>query len=357
MTTPDPAGNYPEPDPPRPADPGPEPTLGEDAAEPGGRSGGTGPARAEAGGAGVPGGDIGVGAGAEAPPGQPARQQASGSRSEWQPPAGAEPPSPWTRGGPAGGQRPITDDGVEWSAPTWSDAETAPAGQVAAGANGAPPPYPPDALHPQPGVPYPQADSLGGPTEGWPPTGRPQPMAGRGNGSRTAVIIGVAAAAVLLLCCVGAVVGALTFGRQVADQVRDRDRPSVGLNQPVRDGDLEFLVTGITCGVQRLGDGFVDQPATGQFCLVDVVVSNVGDQPVAFSDMLQRAYGPSDRRYAADSAAGLLANDEQQVFRNEINPGNDLTAVLVYDIPADDRIVRLVLRESETSPGAEVDAA
>jgi hypothetical protein len=129
------------------------------------------------------------------------------------------------------------------------------------------------------------------------------------------------------------------------------------MNQPGRDGDLEFLVTGVTCGVPRLGDGFVEHPATGQFCLVDVVVSNVGDRPVAFSDMIQRAYGPTERRYAANSAAGLIANREQQVFHNEINPGNDVTAVLVYDIPADDRIVRLVLRESQTSPGVEVDTA
>ena len=81
-------------------------------------------------------------------------------------------------------------------------------------------------------------------------------------------------------------------------------------------------------------------------------VRNVGDEPATFSDEHQRAYGEDDEEFAADSGAGVLANDQQQIFLNKINPGNQITGIVVYDIPPDASIVKIELKASERSTGA-----
>ncbi|MFI6759209.1 DUF4352 domain-containing protein [Micromonospora sp. NPDC050417] len=164
------------------------------------------------------------------------------------------------------------------------------------------------------------------------------------------LLLGVSVA--LVICCCAGVVGtALTWGGDIYTRVESRGQRVVGLNQAGRDGDLEFLVSGIRCGVDQVGDRLVNQAAVGQFCLVELAVRNVGKRPAFFTDALQRAYGPDGALFTADSEASLLANADQQVFLNEINPGILVTGALVYDIPVRARIVRLRLYHVPSSPG------
>jgi Domain of unknown function (DUF4352) len=128
-------------------------------------------------------------------------------------------------------------------------------------------------------------------------------------------------------------------------------RRTVGLNETARDGKLEFRVAGIQCNVPRVGDQYVSQVAVGQYCLVDVTVRNVGDRPATFDDTLQRAYGPSDRQFSVDQNAGMIVNAAQPLFLAPINPGNQVTTILVYDIPTDTKLARILLRASDNSRG------
>lgn len=170
-------------------------------------------------------------------------------------------------------------------------------------------------------------------------------------------IIALAAVAGLLGCCgaaTGVVTGALLWGDDVYHRVLRARADSVRIGEVGRDGRLEFLVTDVTCGVPRVGDPFLSQVAVGQFCLVDLVVRNVGGRPATFADALQRAYGPDGAHYAADSGAGILANPDQQVFRNQLNPGNRVAGVLVYDIAPEGKLAELELHESAGSAGLRV---
>ncbi|GAA3779064.1 hypothetical protein GCM10022225_78980 [Plantactinospora mayteni] len=161
-------------------------------------------------------------------------------------------------------------------------------------------------------------------------------------------------AALLSCCCVAAAVVALAWGPGFYTGLRDRSDRVVGLNQPARDGDLEFQVHEVRCGLTEVGDPLVSQLAIGQFCVVDLAIRNLGAGPATFSDGLQTAYGPAGQRFGVDSSAGLLANADQLGFLSEINPGNRVTGAVVYDIPPDARIVRLRLRASAASPGIQV---
>ncbi|MFC0526873.1 DUF4352 domain-containing protein [Phytohabitans kaempferiae] len=175
-----------------------------------------------------------------------------------------------------------------------------------------------------------------------------------GRGARVAVLIGAAIVLVSLCSCVAAVAAVVTWGDDVYRRlVHDRGE-TVALGQAGRDGAFEFTVSRIDCGIAQIGDSFVNQTAIGQYCLAELTVRNVGKRPAIFEDALQRAYSPDGARYAADSAAGILANSEHQLFQNQINPGNRVTGVVVYDIPQDRHIAELELHESEDSAGLRV---
>jgi hypothetical protein len=254
------------------------------------------------------------------PPDQPDRdgpQAAQAQAQAAQPePAGPQPAQPQAAQAQAAGRPP------DWSTPATET--TAPP----LGGTPAPAPEPPTSGEPAPTAP----DR---------PTGRD---------IRPWMILG--AAALFLLCCYGgATIALVNWGGDAYRLLRDRTARPVGLNQPARDGDLEFRVRSVDCGVSRIGDPMVSQNAVGQFCVVQLDVRNVGRKPVTFADTLQRAYGPGGEQFVADPSAGILANADQQDFLTEINPGNQATGAVVYDIPRNSRIVRLRLHESAGSRG------
>lgn len=179
---------------------------------------------------------------------------------------------------------------------------------------------------------------------------------GTGRGPRVAVLIGAAIVLAALCCCAGVVTAAATWGDDAYRRLTHDRGDTVAVGQAGRDGAFEFTVSRIECGVARVGDSFVNQAATGQYCLTELTIHNVGKRPATFADALQRGYGPDGDRYAPDSAAGILANSEQQLFQNQINPGNQVTGVVVYDIPRESHIAELELHESEHTAGLRVKA-
>lgn len=294
--------------------------------------------------------------------------------------------------GPTGAGSPpatgVDDAGTANRPPDWSTPDTPAVGPPIGGG-----PFPP---HPDQPSPDPARWPAGQPPDQWPtdqpppgewPTDQPEPeqryadrpesgwtdpeAPGRGHpvswldepapdpdpypprvdrGRRLWLVLGVSVA--LVLCCCAGVVGtALTWGGDLYAEVENRGQRIIGLNQAGRDGDLEFQVRQVRCGVGQVGDPLVSQAAVGQFCLVELAVRNVGKRPAFFTDALQRAYGPDGELFNADSEASMLANADQQVFLNEINPGNLVTGALVYDIPIRARIVRLRLHHAPSSPG------
>lgn len=179
---------------------------------------------------------------------------------------------------------------------------------------------------------------------------------GPGRGARLAVAIGAAIVLVSLCCCAGAVATVVTWGDDAYRGLTHDEGDTVAIGQAGRDGAFEFMVSRIDCGVSQIGDSFINQTAVGQYCLAELHIRNAGNRPATFADALQRGYGPNGDRYAPDSAAGILANSEQQLFQNQINPGNQVKGVVVYDIPRDSHLAELELHESEHTAGLRVKA-
>ena len=218
----------------------------------------------------------------------------------------------------------------------------------------------------------PPSAPVSGPGGGYLPTSQ-SPGAPPPKKSKVGLVLGIVGG-VLALCCVGGVLAvalagnskpaAVSKGKQSANPVASGSAAksttaaaapkASGLNQPVRDGKFEFTVTSIKCGISRVGDSYLNKTAQGQFCEVNVTVKNIGTQPQLFDGSNQIAYGPNNVMYENDGEAELYANSDTQTFLNEINPGNSVNGVLVFDIPKDAKITKLELHDSAFSGGVTV---
>ncbi|HZN72171.1 MAG TPA: DUF4352 domain-containing protein [Micromonosporaceae bacterium] len=162
---------------------------------------------------------------------------------------------------------------------------------------------------------------------------------------------------VLALCCVGGIIAMIVSnsGSSSATDTTNVDSPADGtVGSPVRDGKFEFVVKKVECGKRSVGTGSLRETAQGQYCLVSLSVKNIGKEPQTLSDSNQKAFAPDGVEYGTDSVASLYANGDNNVWLNEINPGNQVTGILVFDIPSNARIARLELHDSAFSGGVDV---
>jgi hypothetical protein len=110
------------------------------------------------------------------------------------------------------------------------------------------------------------------------------------------------------------------------------------IGTPAQTGNLAITVTKVEPGVAQVGTEvggtLLGEKAQGQFVLVHVSVENVGAEAESFSDMNAKIYDAEGREFEANSAAGIYIEGNDSLF-GEINPGNTLQGVLVYDLPVD----------------------
>ena len=188
---------------------------------------------------------------------------------------------------------------------------------------------------------------------------------------RTALIV---VAAVVAVCCgIGGVASLLSWagrngntkntGHAVVDDAGPAGggaRPAAttpkppGFGAPVRDGYFEFTVVSLSCGHKEIVNGWLRATPQGQFCVGEMRVANIGGSPQRFADGNQKAFGPDGRTYAADTGAGVVANGNGDAIWNVVNPGNSVTAKVVFDLPPGATISWLEVHDSAFSRGVKV---
>jgi eukaryotic-like serine/threonine-protein kinase len=154
----------------------------------------------------------------------------------------------------------------------------------------------------------------------------------------------------------------------LANGLGDRDRPAgrerqagragvaaaPGLREPARDGQFEFVVRSVRCGLRRVGPAPARRTPQGRFCLVAVSVANVGGEARNFAADQQRLFGADGRRHAVDTAATAVGGG-LGLLHVLVNPGNRVEGTLVYDVPPRMRPARMELHDSPFSRGVTVD--
>jgi len=128
-----------------------------------------------------------------------------------------------------------------------------------------------------------------------------------------------------------------------------------GLGDTVADGAFAFTVTALECGEQSVGPDLLKEEAQGQFCLLDLEVTNIGNQAQLLATDAQYLVDRSGREFSVDDLATMALEPDSLVFAEQINPGNSFTGTLVFDVPPDAEIARAQLHDSLLSDGVEVD--
>lgn len=125
-----------------------------------------------------------------------------------------------------------------------------------------------------------------------------------------------------------------------------------GLGERVRDGALEFVVTAVKPGPALIGTPDFGVKPQGEFLLVTIEVTNIGREPATLFGDNQYLYA-GERKFSADTEAAVYL-DDTQTLAEEINPGNALTGVLVYDVPRGTTPTHIELHDSAFSGGVTV---
>ncbi|MGC5334966.1 DUF4352 domain-containing protein [Micromonospora sp. DT62] len=147
---------------------------------------------------------------------------------------------------------------------------------------------------------------------------------------------------------------ASSSGSDSAAKGEEKAAKTAKIGQPARDGKFEFTVKSSKCGVTKVGTSMLGEKAQGQFCLITINVKNIGKESQMFDGSSQKAYAADGTEYSADTGAAIYANQNAETFLNDINPGNQVTGVVVFDIPKKVKLTKLELHDSPFSGGVTV---
>ena len=116
---------------------------------------------------------------------------------------------------------------------------------------------------------------------------------------------------------------------------------SAGLGQEVIDGKFAFIVTDISSSPT-----FDSTSARGVWLIVSMAIRNLGTEQRSF-EMAAQSLTESDGRV---HSATLMEPSSV----NNIDSGLQVSVRLAFDVPPGVRATQMVLRESDSSPGAVV---
>ena len=126
-----------------------------------------------------------------------------------------------------------------------------------------------------------------------------------------------------------------------------------GIGSEVIDQNLAFTVKAVECGATAVGA----RTAQGKFCLVTLAVRNVSRTAVTLDSTAQTLTDGANgtgRKFQVDPGATTAhpTNAGKDMLTPVVNPGNELTGVLVYDVPPDAKPVSLSLHAGTGGFGA-----
>ena len=124
--------------------------------------------------------------------------------------------------------------------------------------------------------------------------------------------------------------------------------PDGGLNQQVRDGKFEFVVSDVSVATHWYGD----PKPRGQWVIATMTVRNIGKEPQSFFVQNQKLLDAAGNEYAADSMAAMSMNQDSMAL--DLGPGFTITVKVPFDVPPGTAPDKVELHDSAFSGGATV---
>ncbi len=133
---------------------------------------------------------------------------------------------------------------------------------------------------------------------------------------------------------------------------REKDStPTLG--SKVRDGKFEFVVKSIQCGIHSVGTSWSRENAMGEFCKVNLTVTNIGKESQMFFDSNQTLIDSQDREFDSKS---IIGSQDSDMWLSNINPGLTLSGSIYFDVPVGTKVKAIELHDSMFSGGVKVRA-
>jgi len=107
------------------------------------------------------------------------------------------------------------------------------------------------------------------------------------------------------------------------------EESSVGIGDTVtNDDDVSFTVTKVTCGLDTVGEQFLEEEAKGEFCEVKFTMANGSKDSVnvSSSDVTAQI---GDATYDSNATSNQFGGD---YFLTDINPGLSADCVMYFDV-------------------------
>lgn len=129
---------------------------------------------------------------------------------------------------------------------------------------------------------------------------------------------------------------------------------AVGNGTKVRDGSFEFVVTSVEHPGRTLaGKAGETLTAKGQFVIVRVTLTNVGDESQSPDCSCQLLIDDTGKSFEPSPA--ILSTKEALKFVALVEPGETVEDVLMlFDVVAGAKVVNIELHDSPTSEGVKV---
>ena len=123
---------------------------------------------------------------------------------------------------------------------------------------------------------------------------------------------------------------------------------------PVRDGKFEFVVTSVERPGNKIGKAYLETTAQGEFVIIRMDVTNIGDSGYTLSSFGQRLFNDKGQEFKPSSAVFSLEG-ASKLFSENINPGNKVTgAPLLFDVPPGTVLSSIELHDAFHSGGVKV---
>jgi hypothetical protein len=142
-----------------------------------------------------------------------------------------------------------------------------------------------------------------------------------------------------------------SLATDVAEPTADGPAPA---GSAVRDGKFEFRVVDVSRGAtvsDPTGNPYMTVSAQGEFIVVTLSVTNIGNEPQSYFGQNQKLIDTSGREYSANSQADMYMND---AGFGDINPGNSIHVRVAFDVPPGTSPAELELHDSIFSGGVSV---
>jgi hypothetical protein len=177
------------------------------------------------------------------------------------------------------------------------------------------------------------------------------------------VVVGVAAVVMTLKSDVGeatvtrkpsdaaAETGVVPSGPETGVEAPTLENQAWSVGQPVRDGNFEFVVTGIDRAPVVADPEFPDlqKAAAGEYVLVNMTVTNVGTEPQTFFASFN-TLSDGSTEYTSDDEAWIYLGNTLA----DLNPGDSIDTAVVFDVPVGTDPESIELHDGPFSEGVTV---